>query len=89
MSYDLSVLRALVRLSRRAAVDSEALAVRAGGGLADVRAAVARLEGNGLALRTARGPRPTLAGLAVAVAAGPARRPAKAGPLRGARRVAA
>jgi hypothetical protein len=70
MSYDLSILRAVVRLCRRrSAVDLEALALRAGGELADARAAIARLERRGLALRTARGARPTLAGLAVAVAA--------------------
>jgi hypothetical protein len=87
MSYDLSVLRALVRLSRRAAADSEALVLRTGGTPADVRASLARLERSGLALRTARGPRPTLAGLALAVAHRP--RPAKASPRRVLRRVAA
>jgi hypothetical protein len=99
MSYDLSVLRALVRLSRRAAVDgrrtvaepidSEALLSRAGGDVGDVRAAVARLERCGLALRTGRGPRPTLAGLALALAAAPARAPAKARRQNAGRRVAA
>jgi hypothetical protein len=89
MSYDLSILRALVRLSRRHAADAEALRIRAGGGEAEVRASLARLERQGLALRTARGPRPTLAGVAIALAAAPARRPAKALPRKALRRAAA
>ncbi len=69
-TYDLSVLRALVRLARRRAqIDTDALALRAGGSPASVRAALARLVRGGLVSRTpARGVVPTLSGLAIAVA---------------------
>ena len=69
---DFIVLRALARLSRkRKAVDCEALALRAGGSLEDVRAALGRLSRAQLVDRTGE-PRLTMAGLAVAVAsAGP------------------
>jgi RIO-like serine/threonine protein kinase len=68
---DLSVLRALARLSRaRKNVDSEAIALRASGSLDEARASVGRLARLGLVDRTERGMRLTLAGLAVAVASG-------------------
>ena len=89
MSYNLSILRALVRVSRRkGGVDLDALLVRAGGHRSDARAAIASLERQGLALRTSRGPRVTLAGLAVALAS-KSRAPARAHPGRAVRRVAA
>ena len=71
MTYDMFVLRAIARLARKGeAADAPNLAVRAGGTDADARAAVRRLELQGLARRDARGaPHLTLAGLAVTVAA--------------------
>ena len=69
-NLDLTVLRALARLSRmRKTVDCEALALRAGGSLDDVRAALGRLSRASLVDRSA-GVRLTMAGLAVAVASG-------------------
>jgi RIO-like serine/threonine protein kinase len=69
-TLDLTVLRALARLSRmRKVVDCEALALRAGGSLEEVRGALGRLSREQLVDRTA-GPRLTMAGLAVAVASG-------------------
>jgi hypothetical protein len=80
-NLDLTVLRALARLSRmRKAVDCEALAVRAGGSHDDVRAALGRLSraslvdgadgASALGGRSTPDVRLTLAGLAVAVASG-------------------
>ena len=69
---DLSVLRALARLSRmRKSVDCEALALRAGGSSEEVRGALGRLSREQLVDRGA-GTRLTMAGLAVAVASGEA-----------------
>ena len=70
MNHDLFVLRALARLSRRGmAFDYESLAIRAGGSMEDVRAALGRLSRAALVDRSgSRGPRLTLAGLAVAAA---------------------
>jgi RIO-like serine/threonine protein kinase len=71
-NLDLTVLRALARLSRaRKAVDCEALALRAGGSLEDVRGALGRLSREQLVERSS-GVRLTMAGLAVAVASGAA-----------------
>lgn len=67
-NLDLTVLRALARLSRmRKAVDCEALALRAGGSIEEVRGALGRLSREQLVDR-ATGMRLTMAGLAVAVA---------------------
>jgi RIO-like serine/threonine protein kinase len=69
-TLDLKVLRALARLSRmRKVVDCEALVLRAGGSLEEVRGALGRLSREQLVDRTA-GARLTMAGLAVAVASG-------------------
>ena len=70
-NLDLAVLRALARLSRmRKVVDCEALALRAGGSLEDVRGALGRLSREQLVDRSATSARLTMAGLAVAVASG-------------------
>jgi hypothetical protein len=70
MHPDLLALKCLVRLARgRAFVDLDALALRIGGSFDQARAALTRLAYAGLAERTPRGLRPTLAGLAIAVAA--------------------
>jgi RIO-like serine/threonine protein kinase len=67
---DLTVLRALARLSRmRKAVDCEALALRAGASVEEVRGALGRLSRADLVDRAAT-PRLTLSGLAIAVASG-------------------
>ncbi len=82
MSYDHSVLRALVRLVRAGnPSEPDALARYAGGSRADVCAALARLVAGGLVDRTPRRVAPTLAGLCVAVASAAARR-RRAKPLR-------
>ena len=82
MSYDIKVLRVLVRLVRTGELpDTAALALRAGGSPADVRAALARLVVAGLVDRTPRRVAPTLAGLCVAVASA-AGRSHRAKPLR-------
>ena len=66
---DLTVLRALARLSRmRKAVNGEALALRAGGSVEEVRGALGRLSRAGLVERSATGVRLTMGGLAMAVA---------------------
>jgi Mn-dependent DtxR family transcriptional regulator len=67
---NLHVLQVIVRLSRRgSAVDLNALSLRASGSDAALRSAVRALEAEGLVVRDARGDaRPTLSGLAVAVA---------------------
>lgn len=74
MHSDLSLLRALARVSRkRLAPQLPALVARSGGDAADVLAALARLEGKGLVAR--RGPddvRLTFLGLAAALASVPA-----------------
>jgi hypothetical protein len=70
MDIDASVLRAILRLSRRReAADEEALLLRAGGNAGQVRAAVRRLATAGLVdIPAGRPPRLTMEGLAVAVA---------------------
>jgi len=69
-NLDLSVLRAVARLSRtRRAVDCESIALRAGGSLEDVRASLGRLSRASLVERSAT-VRLTMTGLAVAVASG-------------------
>jgi RIO-like serine/threonine protein kinase len=71
-NLDVSVLRALARLSRtRRAVDCESIALRAGGSLEDVRASLGRLSRASLVERSTT-VRLTMAGLAVAVASGAA-----------------
>ncbi len=70
MNFDLTVLRAVTRLSRKGrAADLEALNVRCGGELAEIRQAVRRLATLGLVTRDVDFvARPTLSGLALAVA---------------------
>lgn len=69
MSLDLHVLRALLRLARRAAPASPgALLDRLDADPTAIDAAIARLVSAGLVLRAPAGPRLTLAGLAVAAA---------------------
>ncbi|MBL8607060.1 MAG: hypothetical protein JNL38_07060 [Myxococcales bacterium] len=74
MHSDLSLLRALARVSRkRLTPQLPALVARSGGDAADVLAALARLENKGLVAR--RGPddvRLTFLGLAAALASVPA-----------------
>jgi hypothetical protein len=72
-NLDLMVLRALARLSRmRKAIDCEALALRAGGSLEEVRGALGRLARAQMVERSVDGSKLTLTmmGLAVAVAVG-------------------
>lgn len=75
MSTDTTVLRAMLRLSRRReAADEDALTLRSGHTRATVRDSLRRLESIGLVeRRTGRAPRLTFEGLAVAVALLPAR----------------
>jgi Mn-dependent DtxR family transcriptional regulator len=75
MSIEATVLRAMLRLARRREeADEEALAARVESEGGAVRAVVRRLEAAGLVERRAgRPPRLTMAGLAVAVGALPAR----------------
>lgn len=69
MQYDISVLRAILRLSRhRRSVDQASLVLRVEGDDADVRGALRRLESEGLVLRTADITHLTMMGLAVGVA---------------------
>jgi hypothetical protein len=70
MSYEIQVLRALLRLARRREAGSEeALLDRVGGTVAELRVALRRLEKNELVERLgASSARLTLSGLAVAVA---------------------
>jgi Mn-dependent DtxR family transcriptional regulator len=70
MSIDTTVLRAMLRLSRRReAADEDALTVRSGESSVSVRAALRRLEAQGLVeQRPPLPPRLTLLGLAIAVA---------------------
>jgi DNA-binding GntR family transcriptional regulator len=74
MSIDTTVLRAMLRLSRRReAADEDALTVRSGQTRATVRDALRRLEAQGLVERRPRlPPRLTMTGLAIAVALLPA-----------------
>jgi hypothetical protein len=69
MSYDVQVLRAMLRLARKRQVaDVDAMLARAGGAPSDVRAAWRRLETQALVERLAdERARLTMAGLAVAV----------------------
>ena len=84
MRFEALVLRAILRLARRrASVDVERVAERAGGAPADVRDALRKLEGWGLVERAGpRGPRLTMSGFALAVAM----LPEAAGRVPGARR---
>jgi Mn-dependent DtxR family transcriptional regulator len=70
MSIETEVLRAMLRVARRCeAADEDSIAVRVGGSKASVRAALRRLDAQGLVeRRDERAPRLTMAGLAVAVA---------------------
>lgn len=72
MNFDLTVLRAVARLSRKGSdADVEALYVRCGGEHSEIRQALRRLEALGLITRTRdEAARLTLAGLAVGVAVG-------------------
>jgi RIO-like serine/threonine protein kinase len=80
MQYDISVLRAILRLSRhRRQVDLAAITLRVAGELPELRDALRRLEQQGLVVREPDIARLTLQGLAVAVASIPARsKPARA-----------
>lgn len=70
MRIDTTVLRAMLRLSRRReAADEDALTVRSGEARSAVRGALRRLEASGLVERRLHlAPRLTLQGLALAVA---------------------
>ncbi len=70
MKVDIEVLRAMLRVARRCeGADEEAVAVRIGGSRATVRAALRRLDAQGLVERRRQHPpRLTMAGLALAVA---------------------
>ncbi len=71
MHNELSVLRAIVRLSRsRSNITIDTLTERSMGTPAQTRLAVRFLVGEGLVHVTERGVRPTLPGLAIAVASG-------------------
>lgn len=76
MDYEHSILRALLRLSRRRALaDSGSLLDRVGGTSAELRDALRRLEASGFVdRRTESDVRLTLPGLAVAVASVAGRR---------------
>lgn len=91
MTYDISVLRAIVRLARKGVEAGEdALTLRAGGTGADVRNALRRLDAQGLVARGPRGlPQLTLAGLALTVSLASARGAKKPGLRRTAPRRAA
>ena len=79
MHYDITVLRAILRLSRhRRHVDEASISLRVEGEDADLRNALRRLEKRGLVARQAAQARLTMEGLAVAVASLPARRKATA-----------
>ena len=70
MSTEIALLRALLRLSRRASATSLAdLVAAVGSDLADVQTALASLARAGLVQRSGESARLSLAGLAVAVAA--------------------
>lgn len=69
MQYDISVLRAILRLSRhRRTVDQASLVLRVEGDDANVRGALRRLESQGLIVRSADTTRLTMMGLAVGLA---------------------
>ena len=71
MHNTLSVLRAIVRLSRtRSNITVDALTARSAGTPTETRLAVRFLAEEGLVLVTELGVRPTLPGLAIAVASG-------------------
>jgi hypothetical protein len=71
MHNTLTVLRAIVRLSRsRSNITVEALTERSAGSPTETRLAVRFLVEEGLVQVTERGVRPTLPGLAIAVASG-------------------
>lgn len=79
MNHDAMILRAMLRLARRRQEgDEAAIALRAGGSGAQVRAAMRRLEARGLLVRSADRARLTMQGLAVAVAMLPAAGSARA-----------
>ncbi len=80
MSYEIQVLRAMLRLARkREAADEAALLVRVGGTAAELRTALRRLERQDLVDRIdATHARLTLAGFAVAVATAKLRVPVSA-----------
>ncbi len=74
MHNTLTVLRAIVRLSRsRSNITLDALTERSAGTPMETRVAVRFLVEEGLVLLTDRGVRPTLPGLAIAVASGATR----------------
>ena len=74
MHNTLTVLRAIVRLSRsRSNITLDALTERSAGTPNETRIAVRFLVEEGLAQITERGVRPTLPGLAIAVASGATR----------------
>ena len=88
MGYDISVLRAILRLARRRlGADLEQISLRVTGEGGDVRSAVRRLERAGLVARTNDTVRLTMAGLAVAVAS--VRSPARSAGARRASRTRA
>jgi len=69
MTFDIRVLRVMLRLARRReAADADAVAMRVGAPAPAVRAAMRRLDAGGLVERRAiQPPRLTLAGFALAV----------------------
>jgi DNA-binding FadR family transcriptional regulator len=74
MSIEVAVLGAMLRVARRCeGADEDALALRVGGSRGSVRAALRRLDAEGLVERRSdRPPRLTMAGFAVAVGLLPA-----------------
>lgn len=82
MNYEHSILRALLRLSRRRAqADAQSLLDRVGGTSADLRDALRRLESTGFVFRrTEADIRLTMPGFAVAVASVAGRRRPKVAP---------
>lgn len=69
MQYDISVLRAIVRLARRRfPADLSAIHLRVSGSEGDIRDALARLTARGLIERQPHRIAPTMMGLAIAVA---------------------
>ena len=69
MSYELEVLRAMVRLARRRSpADLEQLTLRVGGNSSNIRSALRALAQADLVVRTPTGARLTMSGLAVALA---------------------
>ncbi len=90
MTIDTTVLRALLRLSRRReAADEDALVLRSGRTRAQVRNALRELEAQGIVeRRPALPPRLTMMGLAIAVAQLPARPARAARPARRSSRAA-